>query len=167
MRSLFFALMIILFTSCDTVYYADPQPRFWPSLPSFPPAVQGNYPLFQQPNGIVITSNALVLNVEEVPKRFVLNEDVVIKRYRKYWIISLYNQEHDGWEIYAVDKNRGVKTLHLKKSLPATVNEKFRRDLFTYDSTNELVPLKLRRREFKYLLEHHFEGIDFTDNTNK
>lgn len=160
MSRLLFIALIVFLSSCETVYYSQPQPRMWPALPAFPKTVQGTYPAFGSKDGIIIYKKGITINNgDEDPMHFELNEDVVIKRYNQYWIVSVYREEAAAWDVYAIDKNRGVKTLVWNKSLPGKINAEFEKDLMTFDSEGELEPISPRRREFKILLDFFFKGV--------
>ena len=45
--------------------------------------------------------------------------------------------------------------------LPATkLNELLGREVVFYNSEDEALPLKIKRREFKKILKAHFEGVE-------
>ena len=161
MKKIIIALLTVFIVSCKTVYYEDPQPIKWPALPSFPKSIQGTYPAFGQKDAIVIEKKRLIIASDEDDAMVLqLNEDVVIKRYAGHWVISLYSKEEQAWEVYAIDNDRSVKTLNWQNGLDDILNAHFGKTVFVEDSEDELIPLQLKRREFKYILKKHFSGVD-------
>jgi hypothetical protein len=165
MKNIIIALLAVFMVSCKTVYYQEPQPIKWPALPSFPKSIQGTYPAFGEKNVIVIEKKQLIVNSKEDENKMVLqlNEDVVIKRYASHWVISLYSKEQQAWEVYAIDNKRSVKTLQWNNGLDDTLNAHFGKTIFARDAEDELLPIELKRREFRYILKKHFSGVDLDD----
>ena len=161
MKKIIIAFLTVFIVSCKTVYYEDPQPVKWPALPSFPKSIQGAYPAFGEKDAIVIDKKQLIIAAAEKDSLVLhLNEDVVIKRYTGHWVISLYSKDQQAWEVYAIDNNRSVKRLQWKNGLDSTLNAHFGKTIFIRDAEDELMPLELKRREFKYILKKHFSGVD-------
>jgi len=143
-------------SSCQKVVFEEPQPRFWPSVPAFPWSIQGSYPLMGEPGGIVVGKKSISL---KDGKTFVLGENLVLKRYQGYWIVSL--QEDSGsWDVYAVKDKKAIKTIQVQKSELHKINEVVGREVLKYDNAGKPLPLKIRRREFKKLLKEVFTGIE-------
>lgn len=158
MKKLLLALAALLvLNSCNTVYFEQPQPKCWPGLPSFPKQLQGTYPMFGEEEGLVITKKTIQIQNE---RTFTLGEDLYLKRYQGFWVLSLKNPEGKGWEIYAIDKNKGIKTLNMRKNELSKLDELFRKPIVEYDQDGDPLPLDVSRRQFKKILKSHFKGID-------
>lgn len=158
MKKLLFALAALLvLNSCHTVYFEDPQPKFWPGVPSFPKQLQGAYPLMGEEEGLVVTKKTIRVKDGHT---FTLGEDLYLKRYQGYWVVSLANPEGEGWEIYAIDKEKGIKTLNLRKNEMYKLDQMFRKPIVEYDEKGNPLPLDISRRQFKKILKTHFKGVD-------
>ena len=161
MKNFIIAGLAVFMFSCKTVYYKAPQPVMWPALPSFPKSIQGAYPVFGEKDALVINKKKLIIAPAEKDSLVLhLNEDVVIKRYAGHWIISLFSEDQQAWEVYAIDNDRSVKILQWKNGLDSTLNAHFGKIVFIRDAEDELLPLELKRREFRYILKKHFSGVD-------
>lgn len=152
-----FVFSVILLASCHSVKYADPQPVFWPSVPSFPKQLQGSYPLMGAQDGLVVGKQTITIKED---RTYTLGEDLILKRYQGYWIVSIKQEENKGWEVYAADKNKGIKKTTLRKDEMFKLNELLGREVVLYDAYNEELPLEIKRREFKKILKAHFEGVE-------
>jgi len=109
-----------------------------------------------EPGGIVVGKKSISLKDD---KTFVLGENLVLKRYQGYWIVSL--QEDSGsWDVYAVKDKKAIKTIQVQKSELHKINAVVGREVLTYDNEGNPLPLKIRRREFKKLLKEVFTGIE-------
>ncbi|MDC1022644.1 hypothetical protein OAQ85_04325 [Schleiferiaceae bacterium] len=161
MKKIIIVLLAAFIVSCKTVYYEDPQPIKWPAIPSFPKSIQGTYPAFGQKDAIVIKKKQLIIGSDEDDAMVLqLNEGVVIKRYAGHWVISVYDKEYQAWDVYAIDNDRLVKTLIWQNGMDDTLNAHFGKTIFVQDAEDDLIPLQLKRREFKYILKKHFSGVD-------
>ena len=86
---------------------------------------------------------------------------MLIKRYARHWVVSLFRKEQQAWEVYAIDNNRSIKKiLQWKDELENTLNVHFGKSLIVRDEENELKPMEIKRREFRYILKNHFSGIN-------
>ena len=156
-KLLVFIFSSVLLASCHSVNYADPQPVFWPSVPSFPKQLQGSYPLMGMQEGLVVGKQTITIKED---RAYTLGEDLILKRYQGYWIVSIKKEENQGWEVYAADKNNGIKKTALRKNEMFKLNELLGREVVFYNSEDEALPLKIKRREFKKILKAHFEGVE-------
>ena len=154
-KLLVFIFSAVLLASCHNVNYADPQPVFWPSVPSFPKQLQGSYPIFQ--TTMVVGKQTITM---EEDRAYTLGEDLILKRYQGYWIVSIRNEENKGWEVYAADKNNGIKKTTLRFNEMFKLNELLGREVVFYNSEDDVLPLKIKRREFKKILKAYFEGVE-------
>ncbi|MEC8458306.1 MAG: hypothetical protein VXY91_02735 [Bacteroidota bacterium] len=161
MKNLIIILFAVSCISCKTVYYQDPQPIKWPALPSFPKSIQGEYPAFGEKNSIIIEKKRLIVAAQGKDSLLLqINKDVVIKRYARHWVVSLFSKEQQAWEVYAIDNNRSIKILQWKDGLENTLNAHFGKTLIARDEENELMPMEIKRREFRYILKNHFSGVN-------
>ena len=67
------------------------------------------------------------------------------------------SREH---QVYAIDNNRSIKILQWKDELENTLNAHFGKTLIARDEENELMPMDIKRREFRYILKNHFSGVN-------
>lgn len=147
---------VLALTACQKVVFEHPQPRFWPGVPAFPAQIQGSYPLMGQENSVVVGRKTIAIKDE---RTYTLGEDLVLKRYQGYWIISLQNPQSKAWEVYALKDKKSIKTIQLNKSELGTINELLGREALQLDSSGDPLPLNIRRREFKKLLNEVFKGV--------
>ena len=156
------SLVLLLFvtTSCNQVYFEQPQPRLWPSVPVFPKSIQGSYPILGDESGVIVSRTQITIKDERI---YTLGKDVVVKRYFKHWIVSLWNGKNDAWEVYAIDDSKTVKVLNVRAADFKKVNTLLGREVFI-EQGGEVSPLSIRRKEFKVLLKEVFVSADFPMN---
>tara|TARA_B110000037_G_scaffold144756_1_gene163723 strand:- start:100 stop:444 length:345 start_codon:yes stop_codon:yes gene_type:complete len=108
-------------------------------------------------DGLVVGKQTISIKED---RAYTLGEDLILKRYQGYWIVSIKKEENQGWEVYAADKNNGIKKTALRKNEMFKLNELLGREVVFYNSEDEALPLKIKRREFKKILKAHFEGVE-------
>ena len=149
--------VVLSMTSCEKLVFEHPQPRFWPSVPAFPKSLQGNYPMMDEEDAIVVTRKHVEVKGD---KKYTLGEDLILKRYRGYWVVSLENEKRDAWDVYAVDDDGKFSSLLVEKGNWSKINEEFGREVIVTGPDGKALPLRVKRREFKKLLESHFKGLE-------
>lgn len=93
-------------------------------------------------------------------KKYTLGEDLILKRYRGYWVVSLENEKRDAWEVYAFDEDGKFSSLLVEKGNWSKFNEEFGREVIVAGPDGKALPLRVKRREFKKLLESHFKELE-------
>ncbi|MGB1184845.1 MAG: hypothetical protein ACPG4S_06745, partial [Schleiferiaceae bacterium] len=71
----------------------------------------------------------------------------------------LQNPQSKAWEVYALKDKKSIKTIQLNKSELGTINELLGREALQLDFSGDPLPLNIRRREFKKLLNEVFTGV--------
>lgn len=156
-KMILFLGLVLSMVSCEKLVFEHPQPRYWPSVPAFPKSLQGNYPIMEEEDAVVVTRKQVSIKGD---KTYTLGEDLILKRYRGYWIISLENKKRGAWDVYSFSDKGTISSLLVEKGNWTKLNEEFGRELIEVGPDGKALPLNIKRREFRRLLEHHFKGVE-------
>ena len=124
-KSALLFLLIFLTASCKEISFREPQPKGRRSLTSIPKRLQGKY-LPSQENGelskdtVVITENGYRFeyfdpvppsNHREAYDEGILNDTLILKSYRGYYFLSLY--ERPEWLLRVIKQERNGDIVYM------------------------------------------------------
>jgi hypothetical protein len=152
---------MLILGSCDQISFAEPQPVHTWSIKRVPETLRGLHEL--GPSGeFSVYLGKDFLTIDGKSDTLWLNEDVVVKRYKKQYVISLKNEPMD-WDVYLYDPEvQGLKMLALKPRNRQKINDVVGKKVVKFDKDGNLLPLELSKREFRKLMPL-FTGVSMDD----
>jgi len=95
--------IILIISSCSSVYYENPQPAGQENLSEFPKKLIGTYVDVEKGDTIAIVSKeGFSINMNSNDVKIPLSEKTILRKYKNYYFLSLKQEADSTWTVYIV-----------------------------------------------------------------